>query len=128
MKLRKSPAELIDLIADMMAGIECEKRLMFGFPAYFINKNMFAGLFEDKLFFRLSPQQVESLRGCVLNLEPMPGRPMKDYWVIAPVIRSDRLKLKRIAIEAAEYARGLPPKKKKASRKTSPRKNAQASK
>jgi TfoX/Sxy family transcriptional regulator of competence genes len=62
MKLNKAPAELVDLLGLTMEGIDCEKRLMFGFPAYFINKNMFAGLFEDRLFFRLSNEQLESLR------------------------------------------------------------------
>ena len=31
---------------------------MFGYPAFFIKKNMFAGLFQDQLFLRLSPDQV----------------------------------------------------------------------
>jgi len=50
----KAPEELKLLIEDLMAPVDCQKRPMFGYPAYFINGHMFAGLFQDKLFIRLS--------------------------------------------------------------------------
>ena len=63
-------------IEDLMQDVDCEKRPMFGYPAYFINKNMFAGLFQDKLFLRLSPDQVTSLK------KPYPdlGQPGAHAW------------------------------------------------
>jgi hypothetical protein len=80
MKWIKAPEELKDLLEDAMKDTECEKRPMFGYPAYFINKNMFIGLFQDKVFARLSDQQLAALRTkfpSIANLEPMPGKPMK---------------------------------------------------
>jgi len=50
MKWVKAPDELKILPEEVMKGFECEKRLMFGYPAFFINSNMFAGLFQDQLF------------------------------------------------------------------------------
>ena len=100
MKMKKAPGELVDLITHIMEGVDCERRVMFGFPVYFMNRNMFAGLFEDKVFFRLSVEQrrsLESKAGPVLNLEPMPGRAMKDYWVVPPKIVSDPVKLRSLA-------------------------------
>jgi TfoX/Sxy family transcriptional regulator of competence genes len=85
MKWAKAPDELKSLLEEVMKGFDCEKRLMFGYPAYFINSNMFVGLFQDQLFVRLSEQHVEELRAAhhvLSNLEPMPGRPMKDYYVL----------------------------------------------
>ena len=118
--MKKAPGELVDLITHIMEGVDCERRVMFGFPVYFMNRNMFAGLFEDKVFFRLSVEQrrsLESKAGPVLNLEPMPGRAMKDYWVVPPKIVSDSVKLRSLAAAAVEHARSLAPKApKKASR------------
>ncbi len=122
MKLKKAPAELVEVIARAMEGIECERRILFGYPAFFINNNMFAGLLEDRLFFRLSPTQLESLNaaaGPLANLEAMQGRPMKDYWVMPPALVSDATRLHDIAVSAAEHARSLAPKARKAPKKSS---------
>ena len=79
MKWVKAPEELKVLLEDVMKGVVCEKKPMFGYPAYFISKNMFVGLFQDKLFVRLSESQLKELRAsypAISKLEPMPGRPM----------------------------------------------------
>ncbi len=61
MKWQKAPEELKVLLERVMTGIDCEKRSMFGYPAYFINQNMFAGLFQSAVFMRLSPEQLSTL-------------------------------------------------------------------
>ena len=121
MKWVKAPEELKILIENAMKGIDCEKRPMFGYPAYFINKNMFAGLFQDQLFLRLSQAQLQELRRThpsISNLEPMPGRPMKDYFVLPESLHAKPAELSRIVAKSAEYTRALAPKVKK------PKKNA----
>ena len=120
MKWIKAPEALKAQIETLMQGIECEKKPMFGYPAYFINKNMFAGLFQDKLFLRLSPEQVVSIRKSLpslSNLEPMPGRPMKDYYVIPEKLYTEARKMPEIAMRAAEYCRSLPAKVQKPRKK-----------
>ncbi|UCG70927.1 MAG: hypothetical protein JSV09_08000 [Thermoplasmata archaeon] len=54
MAWKKSPKELTDLFEKGVEDIDCHKKNMFGFPAYFINNNMFTGTFEGNLFIRLS--------------------------------------------------------------------------
>lgn len=120
MKWIKAPEALKAQIETLMQGIECEKRPMFGYPAYFIKKNMFAGLFQDKLFLRLSPAQVASLSKsfpAISNLEPMPGRPMKDYYIIPEKLHMDARKMEKVVQEAADHCRSLPAKVQKTRKK-----------
>jgi len=120
MKWQRAPEELKALLEKTMTGIDCEKRLMFGYPAYFINKNMFAGLFQSSVFIRLSPGQLSGLlkqHPSIAALEPMPGRPMKDYSVIPEALYRNESAFAKVAAEAADYARTLAPKKKPASKR-----------
>ena len=56
---------------------------MFGYPALFLNGNMFAGTFQDKIVTRLSAAERErALKAGATQFEPMPGRPMKEYLVV----------------------------------------------
>ncbi len=116
MKWVKAPEKLKTLLENAMKGIDCEKRPMFGYPAYFINKNLFAGLFQDQLFLRLSPEQLHELSGKhqqILHLEPRPGRPMKDYHVLPKTLQAKPAELAKIIAKSAEYTRTLAPKAKK---------------
>ena len=120
MKWIKAPEELQTFIQSLVKTVECEKRPMFGYPAFFINRNLFAGLFQDKLFLRLSPDQVIVLKQrfpTISNLEPMPGRPMKDYFVIPEALYRDSTIIPRVVRECAAYCSTLAPKAAKA-RKT----------
>jgi TfoX/Sxy family transcriptional regulator of competence genes len=120
MKWVKAPEGLKILIDQIMEAVECEKRPMFGYPAFFINKNMSAGLFQDKLFLRLSPAQVTSLKKIyptLSNLEPVPGRPMKDYYVVPEKLYTDPKKMASVVEETTAYCRSLPEKVKKPPKK-----------
>jgi hypothetical protein len=81
MELRKSPQDLIDTFEAVVPGPPAQQRKMFGYPAAFVNGNMFMGLFAESMLIRL-PQE---LRDNLLELpdasvfEPMPGRPMREY-------------------------------------------------
>lgn len=87
-------------------------RPMFGSVAAFIEGQMFMGLFADELFVRLGEQD----RAAVTEagggpLEPMPGRPMREYVTI-PNWRKDEKTVRRWGARALEFALSLPPKKK----------------
>jgi TfoX/Sxy family transcriptional regulator of competence genes len=114
MKWQKAPEELKNILDLAMQGVDCERRLMFGYPAYFINRNMFIGLYQEQLFMRLPEPVVSSLKGKtsspVRNLEPMPGRPMTDYVVIPRELYMDRAKLKRLVGAALNHTKTLKPK------------------
>jgi TfoX/Sxy family transcriptional regulator of competence genes len=84
---------------------------MFGSVAAFVDGQMFMGLYAGELFVRLS----EDDRAAVLDaggglLEPMPGRPMREY-VTLPAWQDDRALVDRWAARALDYASSLPPKK-----------------
>jgi TfoX/Sxy family transcriptional regulator of competence genes len=62
-------------------------RPMFGNLSAFVNGNMFAGVYGDSLFVRLSDDDRADLlgkKGAKL-FEPMKGRPMKDYVCLPQV-------------------------------------------
>jgi TfoX/Sxy family transcriptional regulator of competence genes len=109
----KAPESLVKMLESAMQGVDCVKRPMFGYPAYFINRNMFMGLFQASVFARLSPAQLMELRKkypSLANLEPMPGRPMKAYYVIPEAVFSNPKSFTSLINKAAEHARSLPEK------------------
>ncbi|MGA2479723.1 MAG: TfoX/Sxy family protein [Spirochaetia bacterium] len=115
MKWTKAPETLKKLLEDAMVGIECQKRPMFGYPAYFINGNMFIGLFQDQLFVRFSADQLARLLKkypSIRNLEPMPGRPMKDYFVLPRELYDSPQALREAINASVEHTRQLAPKAK----------------
>ncbi len=116
MKWMKAPEELKDLLETAMKNIDCEKKPMFGYPAYFINRNLFIGIFQDKIFARLSDHQLVSLRvkyHSISNLEPMPGRPMKSYYVLPKDLYLNSKAFNSLIKSSADYTRSLAPKPKK---------------
>jgi TfoX/Sxy family transcriptional regulator of competence genes len=63
---------------------------MFGNLSAFVNGNMFAGLFGDDLFVRVPPEQGAEIVGQGgSEFQPMPGRPMKGYYVLPKGWRQD---------------------------------------
>ena len=112
MKLAKSPPELIATFDAVMPGAPAERRLMFGYPAGFVNGNMFAGLFGDRMHVRLPEhQRNELIKLGGKTFEPMPGRPMREYVEVPPSIVANRAALSRWITDALNYAASLPAKK-----------------
>ena len=89
-------------------------RPMFGNISAFVNGNMFAGVFGDDLFVRLSKEKHLELlenKGAKL-LEPMKGRPMKDYVVIPKAWLTKPETVRQWFALSLEWTSKLPPKKK----------------
>lgn len=95
-------------------------RPMFGNLSLFVNGNMFAGLFGEDIFVRLSDadqQKVKQKGG--RDFEPMPGHAMKGYACIPSGWQQDRRAAEAWITRSLEWARKLPakgPAKKPASR------------
>ena len=90
-------------------------RPMFGNISAFVNGNMFAGLFGNDLFVRLSEESRKELlekKGASL-LEPMKGRPMKEYVVIPKAWRNQHETVRIWVIRSLDWTSKLPPKKMK---------------
>ncbi len=126
-KWEKSPEHLVQLLDRVLPDApNIERRKMFGYPCAFINGNMFAGLFAAQMFVRLPAEERLSMvadQGAK-PLEPMPGRPMKDYIVVPPALLTHETALKALVARALTFGKSLPPKIKKADAKRSPAKSS----
>jgi TfoX/Sxy family transcriptional regulator of competence genes len=88
-------------------------RPMFGNVSAFVNGNMFAGLFGNDLFVRVSEQSRKELldiKGASL-LEPMKGKPMKEYVVIPRAWHSQHEIVRLWVTRSLDWTSRLPPKK-----------------
>ena len=90
-------------------------RPMFGNISAFVNGNMFTGLFGDDLFVRVSEENRKELlekKGASL-LEPMKGKPMKEYVVIPKAWRNQPETVHLWVSRSLDWTSRLPPKKPK---------------
>jgi TfoX/Sxy family transcriptional regulator of competence genes len=91
----KPSEELGEVLAEHISRFPAHRKMMFGAPCYFVNGNMFAGVFSDKLFARFSEQDrailVENGLGDVF--EPVPGRAMREYRTLSKGVMDDQRSL-----------------------------------
>lgn len=111
----KSPPELVAVFEAVFPGPPAVARPMFGFPAAFVNGNLFMSLHQDHLVLRLpeGPAQelLEILGG--ERFEPVPGRAMTGYYTVPASMTGapDGVDgLQPWVTKAFEHAAGLPPK------------------
>ena len=86
---------------------------MFGHPAFFIRGNMFAGIFGDDIFIRLSSESRDVIFKSfdeAAPFEPLEGRVMRQYVVLPQSIYDDSALFHLWLGRAFEYAFGLAPK------------------
>ena len=94
-------------------------RKMFGYPAAFVKGFMFAGVHENNIILRLSPEDRASLLqvdGAAL-FEPMAGRPMREYVVVPEAVLKSGHELSAWMDKALNYSASLPPKPPKKKKK-----------
>jgi TfoX/Sxy family transcriptional regulator of competence genes len=121
---RKPSQELIETFNAVVPGPPVVSRKMFGFPAAFVNGNMFMGLHQDDMVLRLGDTESEKflkLAGAHM-FEPMAGKPMHEYVVVPPSVLTDRVELLRWVAAALQYGTSLKPKAKNG-KKSKPRKS-----
>ena len=124
-KWQPAPTELVEhfgrAVDDLLAVVESRK--MFGYPAVFLNGNMFAGLFQDRVILRLSADdraELAKLPGAA-PFEPMPGRRMREYMVAPASVVDSGPQLRAWLQRARSFAASLPKKESagKTAKKTS---------
>jgi len=111
----KAPPETLERFAAATGGFDdLEPRTMFSYPSVFLNGNMLACVFQDRIMVRLS----DADRTIFLTIpntrlfEPSPGRAMREY-VEAP--RPDEMPLAELRgwiRRGIDYVAGLPKKTK----------------
>jgi TfoX/Sxy family transcriptional regulator of competence genes len=90
-------------------------RPMFGNMSAFVSGNMFAGLFGTDIFVRLSDENRQELleeKGASL-LEPMKGKPMREYVVIPKTWKNKPEIIRLWLSRSLDWTGTLPPKKTK---------------
>lgn len=86
-------------------------RPMFGSLAAFANGYMFMGLYGGELFVRLpDAERAAQVTAGWSNLEPMPGKPMREYLVIPGDWRAQPDLVRGWGSRALDYVTALPPK------------------
>lgn len=115
---RKSPPEMVERFMDgtgwLLAEPGVQRRQMFGYPACFVDGNMFTSLFADRWVVRLPDDartELSALGGT--GFEPVPGRPMTGYLLLPPGLAEPEAARPWVA-RALAHARTLPPKKPRA--------------
>lgn len=76
----------MNLLDTLVQNLTTSKRMMFGSIAYFANGYMFAGVFEDSIFLRLSEDDRKKLKSKdedIVHFEPLEGRKMREYVVLS---------------------------------------------
>jgi len=96
---------------------DIERRRMFGYPSVFLNGNMLASIFQDRVMVRLSESdRSEAIaRVGAKPFEPTPGRGMKEYVDFPAAVTQDSRALRGWIERGSAYVRTLPkkaPKKK----------------
>lgn len=117
----KAPEEMVRLFENAMMEFPMARtRKMFGYPAAFVNGNMFAGLFQDEMFLRLADDDRAAIRkefGTKL-FEPIPGRPMRGYVLVPRYVLKSPCLLRTWLTKGMEYTKTLPAKVKRQRTKT----------
>ncbi|HSP14078.1 MAG TPA: TfoX/Sxy family protein [Thermoanaerobaculia bacterium] len=117
MKWKKSSPALVELFSSVVPGAPAEQRKMFGYPAAFVNGNLFMALHQENFILRLPREQMLKIKGAK-PFEPMPGRKMKEYIVAPKALIKDESALREWVGKSLEYVLSLPKKaKKKATKK-----------
>ena len=119
MNLPKAPPHVVELFAAAVPADApgVQRRQMFGYPAAFVNGNMFMGVHGADIVLRLDEAGREELGGLGgRGFEPMPGRPMRGWVVVPADVRDDPAALAEWVDRALAFAAALPPKAAKAKR------------
>jgi len=121
MQFEKSSPEFIEFFLKVApSGPDIEHKRVFGYPACFVNSNMFTGLHGNTMILRLGEAEREHfLQTYSAHIfEPMPGHRMKEYAVIPQAVLDNAGILEEWLGKSLVYGRSLPPKIKKPSKKS----------
>ena len=97
---------------DGLPGIE--HRTMFGYPSVFLNGNMLASIFQDRIMVRLSESdRAEAIAAGAKPFEPTPGRGMKEYVEFPPALIEESGALRHWVERGRAYVATLPKRTRK---------------
>jgi len=109
----KPSAQTIDGFERATKGLPgVERRTMFGYPSVFLNGNMLASIFQDRVMVRLSEtDRADAMkRDGAKPFEPTPGRGMKEYVDFPTRVIADPRALRSWLERGIAYVGTLPSK------------------
>jgi TfoX/Sxy family transcriptional regulator of competence genes len=106
----KASKEKEALLDELVEGLPCEKKRMFGAPVCFAKHSMFAGVFAEDIFIRLPDEE----RGRFLKenkgakaFEPVEGRKMGEYLVAPHALLKNKPAMREWLRISFDYAATL---------------------
>ncbi|MCV2395606.1 TfoX/Sxy family protein [Actinotalea sp. M2MS4P-6] len=108
----KSPPDVVARFDELVGLVpDAVRRPMFGYPALFMNGNLFFSLFHASAVLRMSEADREDFAADhpLHIFEPMAGRKMKEYVVLPPDLFASP-DVQPWLERSAAYARTIPPK------------------
>ena len=112
-QFEKSPPELVERFRQFAAEVpDAQPRQMFGYPCLFANGQLATGLMGADWMVRLPEERRRALLAepGAHVLEPMPGRPMKEYVVFPRDWIDSPERMQPWIDDALAYVRSMPPK------------------
>src|SRR5947209_8332828 len=116
-----SSDQLVELFTSLApTDVRVEQRKMFGWPSWFVNGNLFAGLHKESMIFRLSGEDQAAFlkQDGAAEFEPMPGRRMKGYVKLENPQTRDRGELAHWISRSLDYVGTLPAKSETKAKRT----------
>jgi TfoX/Sxy family transcriptional regulator of competence genes len=116
MKWEKMSQDTAKVLETLVQPFACQKKPMFGYDVYWVNGNMFTGIFQSSIFFRLSPQDRKVFLEKYVDARlfvPVEGRIMKEYVVVPDPVLEDKDAVGEWMSRSFEYTKSLPEKKAK---------------
>jgi len=118
MAWKKPTEELNALHSKLVRPFVCVEKKMFGFQVFFVNDNMFTGVFEDGIMMHLSPGDRDAmLAECKDSVPFTPmGREMKGYVFVPGKLLEEPEHYHEVegwVARSYAFVSSLPPKEKK---------------
>lgn len=108
----KPNADTVKIFEELITGIDCERKKMFGQLSVFINENLFSGVFGDRIYMKLEEGEQKRFKKANKNIrtfEPVYEQKMKEFVELRGC--KDNMEVLRELIECSEhYVRSLPRK------------------
>ena len=106
------PALIALFDAAVCADPRVERRTLFGCPAAFVGGHLAGTVFRDQLVLKLGASELGALHEgrAPVPFEPLPGRRMRELYVVPRGVVADRRTLARWVASALERIAAWPPK------------------
>jgi TfoX/Sxy family transcriptional regulator of competence genes len=107
--------ELADRVRELLAGEDRVDEIpMMGGLCFMVAGHMAVGIVRDDLMVRVGPEgKARALSRAHAREMDLTGRPMRSFVLVSPAGTATKRSLASWVTPAAEYAKGLPPKRRR---------------